>query len=145
MVNINNFSLTGRLVGDPNIKVVQDQYVYADFTVATQRTWKSRNADSYETDFIPVKCSGPSAKFAEKYLSKGTKVEIEGAVEQNKWTDKEGKKNSRLYVNVRSIRFAESRKMSESAPKAQSSAPASNDNFMDIPTDEGFSEELPFN
>lgn len=133
-------------MGDPNIKVVQDQYVYADFTVATQRTWKSKNADSYETDFIPVKCSGPSAKFAEKYLSKGTKVEIEGAVEQDKWTDKEGKKNSRLYVNVRSIRFAESRKTSgESNARAQESAPASNDSFMDIPTDEGFSEELPFN
>lgn len=132
-------------MGDPNVKVYNEK-TFAEFTVATPRTWKPKNADSYKTDFILAKCSGSSAKFAEKYLSKGMKVEIEGAVEQDTWDDKEGKKNSRHYVNVRALRFAESKKASgESNAKAQESASASNDNFMDIPTDTGFEEELPFN
>lgn len=132
--------LSGRLTMKPNIKDVQNgKYTFAEFSIAVPRSWKPQGADKYESDFFEIRCSGNNAKFCEKYLDKGIKVEVEGSLEQQKWKDKEGKNMSKVTVNARSIRFAESK-----GSGGSSSAPAveKKDDFVSVP--EGVTEELPF-
>lgn len=144
MDTINNWCGTGNAVADANIRHSQDgQYVFADFTIAVRRRWKGKDETEYKSDFIPIKAGGGAAKFAEKFVKKGVKFEVEGAVEQEEWTDKEtGKKRTRLIVSASNISFAESRKSSQGSQSDPPQTSKADDGFVYVP--ETSNTELPF-
>lgn len=120
--------LMGRLVRDPDVKYTGDgAMAIARFTLAVDRRKKD------EADFINCVAFGKTAEFIEEYITKGTKVVVEGRWQTGSYDNKEGKK---VYTNdcvVEQVNFAESKKQSDE-PEAQ-------DDFTNIPDD----VELPFN
>ena len=122
--------LMGRLTADPELRQT-DTTTVASYTLAVDRIGKDKGAD-----FIRCKAFGKSADFAEKYLKKGLKIAVEGRISTGSYTNKEGQKVYTTDVIVNAHHFAESK--GEAAP----SAPASPDNFMNLP--EGIDDECPF-
>ena len=130
--------LMGRLVRDPDVRYSQgqEQKAIAKFTLAVDRRFKKDGEQS--ADFISCIAFGKTGEFVEKYLSKGTKVVVEGRWQTGSYDNKEGQK---VYTNdciVDSIEFAESKSNNETQSKPQTDE----NGFMNIP--EGLDAELPF-
>ena len=144
---MNVICITGRLVRDPDIKTANETTI-ADFDIACTRNYKDKNTGKYESDFFRVKAFGNTATFVDNYIRKGVKVEIEGSLTQERWTDKEGKKRERIVINANNVRFAESKNtnqphtVSSEQSLDEKKAAAKDMGFMEIP--DSIDEDLPF-
>lgn len=135
---MNLFAFMGRLTKDPSVRYTQTQNCVADFDLAVDRWGKTT-----EADFFRVTTFGKTAEFVETYLKKGTKVVVQGRVQNNNYTDKEGRKVYGFQFLASQIEFAESKKTSSEAP-AEAQAPTDADGFMNVP--DGVADAgLPFN
>jgi len=67
--------------------LVKDPVIFAKVTKITLAIDKDDN----NCDYIEVSLFGSAKTFADKYLEKGRLVQLEGKVETNKYTDKQGK------------------------------------------------------
>lgn len=125
----------GRLTKDPEVRHTTTQngedFAIARYTLAIDRRGKDAGAD-----FIPCVAFGKSGDFAEKYLSKGTKMAVVGRIQTGSY-EKDGKKVYTTEVVIEEQEFAESKR---SAEEAQPTAPS--EGFMDVPGNA--SEDLPF-
>ena len=87
---MNNTIMMGRLVRDPQINYVEngkgDEMAVANFRLAVDRKF------SDDTDYFPCAAFGRLAEFAEKYLFQGIKVVVNGRMENNNYTNKDGDK-----------------------------------------------------
>ena len=91
--SLNRVQLIGNLGQDPEIRVKQNGDKIATFSMATTDSWTdARSGEKKEkTEWHRVVIfSDGLAGVAEKYLKKGVKVFIEGALQTRKWTDNAG-------------------------------------------------------
>lgn len=144
---MNKIILIGRLTGD--IKDDDVRYTSGDnatcithFRIAVDKKFKKKNDPKAPTaDFLNIVAFGRVAEFAKNYLKQGTKVVIEGRIENNNYKDKDGKMVYRDQYIAESIEFAESRKAAEGeGATPPTPAEANVDNFIN----EGLESELPF-
>lgn len=144
---MNHITLIGRIVADPEIRYSQgaNTVAYGNYSIAVDRP--KRNDAEPVTDFIFCKVVGKTAEFAEKYLRKGMKIAIEGRLQVDNYTDKDGNKRSTTYVQVQNHEFCESKSSSNNSNNGyitpNSTFPAMGDDFVSIP-DGVESEELPW-
>ena len=152
---MNSVILMGRLVKDPISRVVGDTTL-ANYRLAVDRRYKRDGQP--DADFFDCVAFGRQAEFAEKYLHQGTKMVIQGRLQNDNYTDKDGRTVYRNQIVIENQEFAESKAantnyagniataQAASVP-AQSNttfqAPTTEDGFMEIP--DGIDEELPFN
>jgi single-strand DNA-binding protein len=93
MSSLNKVQLIGNLGRDPEIRRTQDGRAIANFSVATSERWtdKQTGEKREKTEWHNVVCYNESlAGIIEKYVTKGSKVYIEGKLQTRKWTDKNG-------------------------------------------------------
>jgi single-strand DNA-binding protein len=91
--SLNRVQLIGNLGGDPEIRSTTRGDKVATFSVATTDSWTdARSGERRErTEWHRVVIfSDGLAEIAEKYLRKGSKVFLEGALQTRKWTDNAG-------------------------------------------------------
>lgn len=119
---MNKYLCTGRLTRDPDVRYTQGDKptAIARFTLAIERDTPAKDGEP-NADFPSFVAFGKTAEFAEKYLKKGTKVEVVGRLTTGSYTNKEGQKVYTTDVTCESIRFAESKTASEK-PAAQPAA-----------------------
>ncbi|MBR4145343.1 MAG: single-stranded DNA-binding protein [Lachnospiraceae bacterium] len=149
---MNKVIMMGRLTRDPEIRYGQggNGTVVGAFSIAVDRRFKREGEP--DADFFDCTSFGKQAEFVEKYLKKGTKIVLEGRLQNDNYTNKEGQKVYRTRIIVDSLEFAESKAASESSgytggQSSYNSQPAptpsgAQDGFMDIPSE--IEEELPF-
>jgi single-strand DNA-binding protein len=91
--SVNKVILVGNLGRDPEIRFTQAGEKIAHFSVATSERWRDKasgeNKERTEWHRVVV-FNDRIADVVEKYLRKGAKVYVEGALQTRKWTDKEG-------------------------------------------------------
>lgn len=131
---MNKVIMMGRLTKDPEIRYAQSGSAVAGFSIAVDRKFK-RDGEP-DADFFNCSAFGKTAEFLEKYVHKGTKVVIEGRLQNDTYTNKDGVKVTATKILVDSMEFAESKQASaESQPVAPDAQ-----GFMNVPD----GEELPF-
>ena len=84
---MNNCSLIGRLVKDPDVRTTQNGTTVARFSIAID----SGFGDNKRTDFPSIVCFGKTAEICEKYLSKGSQVGVTGRLQTGSY-EKDGTK-----------------------------------------------------
>lgn len=131
---MNIAALSGRLTKAPTTRYGgQDNSVaITRFTIAVD--------DVGEADFINIKCLGRTAEWAEKWLSKGSKVEVTGKIKTGHYT-KDGREVYYTEILASSLGFGESKAEAEARQGSQQAA-ADEGGFMNIP--DGVDDELPF-
>lgn len=144
---MNNVSLVGRLVRDPEVRYGQNESVsVAKFSLAVERKWK-RDGDP-TVDFINCTVFGKSAEFTEKYFRKGMRVAITGRIQTGSYKNKDGQTVFTTEIIVESQEIAQSKSESNESSTASNAEAgkspygSSGDDFMSIP--EGTEDELPF-
>ena len=90
--SLNKVQLIGHLGRDPEIRSTQDGRKIANLSVATSESWKDKTSGERreKSEWHRVVIFGPLAEIAEKYLRKGSKVYLEGALQTRKWQDQSG-------------------------------------------------------
>jgi len=92
MNGLNKVTLIGNLGANPEIKYASNSTAIANLSIATSESWidKKTNERVVKTEWHRVCIFGKLAEIAEKSLSKGSKVYIEGKLQTRKWQDKNG-------------------------------------------------------
>ena len=91
--SVNKVILVGNLGRDPESRSFQNGGKVVELRIATSESWKDRNSGERKekTEWHTVKVfSEGLANVAEKYLRKGSKVYLEGALTTRKWQDQSG-------------------------------------------------------
>jgi len=86
---INKVVLIGRLTKDPETRVLESGSTVSTFTLAVDRTFKSRDGER-GVDFIPVVSWGKTAEICEKYLSKGRQAAAVGRIQTRTYQANDG-------------------------------------------------------
>jgi single-strand DNA-binding protein len=109
---VNKVFLIGRLGKDPVIKHFDNGGAIAEFTLATDDSYKDRQGNKVEqTDWHNIKITFPKlAEVAEKYLKKGSLVHIEGKVKNRSYDDKDGNKRYITEIVVEGFKMLDSKK-----------------------------------
>ncbi|BBK30913.1 single-strand binding protein [Stella humosa] len=91
--SVNKVILIGNLGRDPEVRSTQAGKKIVNLAIATSETWKDRNSGERQerTEWHRVVIFNERlAETAERYLKKGAKVYVEGALQTRKWTDQSG-------------------------------------------------------
>ncbi len=85
--------LVGNLGRDPESRSFSNGGKVVELRIATSESWKDRNSGERKekTEWHTVKIFNEGlANVAERYLRKGSKVYVEGALTTRKWQDQQG-------------------------------------------------------
>lgn len=106
----------GRLTRDPEVRYTQgdNPMCIANFTVAVDRTFKSKREGDPTADFIPCVVFGKLAEHVQKYYCKGLKTALTGRIQTRNYTNRDGVKVYVTEVVVEHLEFAESKNASGS-------------------------------
>jgi single-strand DNA-binding protein len=146
----NKVTLIGRAGVDPEIRYTQSQSKIVKFRMATTRYWKDASGNRQEkTEWHNIVCWGYLADRAEKMVTKGSLVMIEGMIEYSNWQDDDGTKHYRTDIRALSILMLSPKRSgnassSESTPASRQD-PASTDFADDIEVPESnLDDDIPF-
>lgn len=105
--SVNKVTILGNLGQDPEIRSFQNGGKVCNLSVATSETWKDKNTgekrERTEWHRVAIFAEG-IVRVAEQYLSKGSKVYIEGQLETRKWQDQSGQDRYTTEVVLRPYR-----------------------------------------
>ncbi len=107
--NMNKVILMGRLTADPETRYTPNNVAIARFTLAVNRNRKPQEGQP-SADFINIVAWQKTADFVTKYFKKGQQVLVEGRMQNNNYTDKEGVKHFNVEVHVDQAYFADSKR-----------------------------------
>ena len=91
--SVNKVILVGNLGRDPEIRSTNDGTKIANLSLATSESWRDRNSGERRerTEWHRVVIFNDRlVDVVEKYLSKGSKIYVEGQLQTRKWTDRDG-------------------------------------------------------
>jgi len=103
----NKTILMGRLVRDPELKTTNSGIAVCKFTVAVNRPYQKDK--ERQADFINVTAWRGTAEFVSKYFSKGSVIIVEGKLQNNDYTDKDGVKHYSMQVMADNVNFGGSK------------------------------------
>lgn len=136
---MNNVCMSGRLAVVPEIKITKSGKEVVNATIAVNRNLKDANGKRI-VDYFDFTVWGKTAEYLAKFADKGARIEISGALRQQKYTNVAGQIVYSVYVEVGSLEIIDYKENKEN--KADTSKPASADgpNYLtgapvDIPED----------
>ncbi|MEJ2536161.1 MAG: single-stranded DNA-binding protein [Calditrichia bacterium] len=106
---VNKVLLIGRLGGDPEVRYAPSGNAVANFSMATNRSYKDKDGNQQEqTEWHRIVAWSRLAEFAKQYLHKGMRVYIEGRLQYREWQDQNGVKRNVTDVIANDIQMLES-------------------------------------
>lgn len=112
---LNKVMIIGNLGSDPEMRYTPTGRPVTSFSVATSRSWVTSEGEPREaTEWFRVVAWGNLAEICNRYLSKGSRVYVEGRLQTRSW-ENQGQKHYRTEVvatemvilDVREPRLAE--------------------------------------
>lgn len=123
-MSVNKAILVGRLGRDPETRYTSGGQAVANFTLATDETYKDRAGERQKrTEWHRVVLWGKLAEIAQQYLKKGMLVYVEGRIQTRQWEDKrDGQKRQTTEIVGTVMRMLTSR--AEGAAAGAAGAPS---------------------
>jgi single-strand DNA-binding protein len=100
--SVNKVILVGSVGKDPEVRTTQDGTKIVNLSLATSETWKDRSGERVEkTEWHRVVIFNDRVSDAtERYVKKGAKIYVEGALQTRKWTDQSGQEKYSTEVVI---------------------------------------------
>lgn len=140
---MNIVGLMGRLTFEPEIRVTTSGVSVLRFQIACDRAYQ-KAGEERKTDFIDCVAWRQTAEFIGKYFHKGSMIAIEGTIQTDNYTDKNGNNRKQVEVIANNVSFcgskADNNNNAQAAP-AQEYTSADNSDFEEIVKDD---DDLPF-
>ena len=106
----NKVMLLGNLTKDIELRYTPSGAAIGNTTIAVNRKFKSQSSEKEEVLFIGLTFFGRTAEIANQYLSKGSKILIEGRLKLDQWIDKTGQKRNKHSVAVETLQMLSTNK-----------------------------------
>ncbi len=106
MADLNEYSATGRLVADPDLKYTSEGQAVARIRLAVNGV-PPKGGGEPETLFIMGTAWGKLAENVSQYMKKGHRAAVSGRLRLSTWTTKEGQKRERIEIVLRNVVFLE--------------------------------------
>lgn len=105
-MSINRVNISGNLTRDPELRVTSGGTQVLSFGVAVNDRRRNPQTGEWEDypNFVDCTMFGTRAEAVRRYLSKGSKVAIEGKLRYSSW-EKDGERRSKIGVIVDEIEF----------------------------------------
>lgn len=148
-MSINRVFVTGNLTRDAELRDTQGGTSYLRMGVAVNDRRKNPQTGQWEDvpNFVDCVMFGSRAEAIARYLTKGTKVAVDGSLRYSSW-ERDGQRRSKLEVAVRDVEFM-SRQQQAQQPAPQQApaqlpyqAPAAP--AQQAPAADVYDEEIPF-
>jgi len=136
---LNQVILVGRTARDVELRESSSGRTFGIVTMATTRSFKNQETNSYDTDFIDVSLWGKTAENVAKYAGKGSALSIRGRI-TNRILDFPGEQTFRTIGIVgEQVAFIQTK-----APGVSISTEEKSEEFAlrDFPTGEEFDKAL---
>lgn len=137
-MGINRVVITGNLTRDPELRSTSSGMNVLKLGVAVNDRRKNQQTGEWEDvpNFVDVTIFGARGEALSRFLSKGSKVAIEGKLRWSQWENPQGEKRSKLEVVADEVEFLSSRDSGSGG--GYTPAPASSGG------DDPDGEEIPF-
>lgn len=148
-MSINKVIISGNLTRDPELRATAGGMQVMSLGVAVNDRRKNQQTGEWEDypNFVDCTMFGTRAESLARFLSKGTKVAIEGKLRWSQW-ERDGQKRSKLEVVVDDLEFMSSRQ--QGAPMQQQYAPQQPQQYAPQPMAQPaqpasvYDEQIPF-
>ena len=140
-----NYHSIGRLSQDPEIRTTSNGEAVYNFNFAVDRRFQREGGK--KADFFRCVAFGKTAERMQKCaIKKGTKLYVEGWLELDDYTDKNGIERQSVKITISDFTFCESKNATPQAatpaPKPQRATEMTAQEFATL--DPGIDAELPF-
>ena len=106
MASVNKVILIGNLGRDPELRYTQGGQAVANFTLATNERFSSKDGEKQErTEWHRIVVWGKLGELCGEYLAKGRQCFVEGRLQTREWTDKENRKQYTTEVVANNVVF----------------------------------------
>jgi len=106
MASVNKVILIGNLGSDPEVRHTQGGQTVANFNVATNERWTSKDGERNErTEWHRIVVWGKLAEICEQYLRKGSPVFLEGRLQTRQWDDRDGNRRYTTEIVVQNMQM----------------------------------------
>jgi single-strand DNA-binding protein len=147
MGSVNKVILVGNLGRDAEVRYTPGGAAVARFSIATTEVWNDKSGQRQErTEWHNIDLWGKQAESLSEYLVKGKQVYIEGRLQTDEYTDKEGQKRKSTKVRCERVVLlgggggARSGGYDRSGGESRASQPAAHDDVSEPLTD----DDIPF-
>lgn len=121
---MNKVFLIGRLTRDPELRYSASNTAVMRCAIAVDRQFV-REGEERGADFINIVAFSNRAETMNKYLTKGSKIAIEGRIQTGSYDDKDGKKVYTTDVLVDNFEFCDNRNSGNETTNYSNPEPAS--------------------
>ena len=96
----NTVVLVGNCTRDPELRFTASGQAVAAFGLAVNRRWQNRQTNEWEeqVSFFDVTCWQQLAENVAETITKGTRVLVNGRLQQSSWQTQDGDKRSKVEV-----------------------------------------------
>ena len=147
-MSINRVNITGNLTRDPELRATAGGTQILAFGVAVNDRRKNPQTGAWEDvpNFVDCIVFGSRAEAVSRFISKGSKVAIEGKLRYSAWENKEGQRRSKLEVIVDEIDFLSRQGQQVTSPAAEAAKVADTPAYGTprAPEPEFYDADIPF-
>lgn len=151
-MSFNKITIIGNLGRDPELRYTPQGTAVCDFSVAVNDRKRDKAGEWQDvTTWFKITFWGKQAENASKYLTKGRQVYIEGRLQVEEWTDRDGNNRHTLAVQGADIQFlggdgrGEGNEQNSSSESSYTSSSASsNDDFSGQTPTASNDDDIPF-
>src|SRR4051812_7149116 len=120
--DLNKVQMTGRLGADPEMRYTPQGHAVTTFRAASNRSWRTADGEAHEdTEWFRVVAWNKLAEICHQWLSKGSRVYVEGRMQTRQWQDQEGQTRYQTEIIAINIIILDSRR--DSMPASIDDAP----------------------
>jgi single-strand DNA-binding protein len=96
----NTITVVGNLTRDPEIRYTASGQANARLGIAVSRRWQNRQTNDWveRTSFFNVVCWSDMAENISDSIAKGTRVIVQGRLEQRSWETEQGEKRTVVEI-----------------------------------------------
>ena len=111
---MNKAILVGRLGKDPEVRQTPSGDTVCEFSIAVDETYKDKNGDKVtKTEWLKIIAWRKLAQICSQYLCKGKLVLIEGKIQTEQWSDKEGVKRTTTKIIASNMQMLDGKRKEE--------------------------------
>jgi single-strand DNA-binding protein len=155
-MSYNKMTIIGNLGRDPELRYTPQGDAVCDFSVAVNDRKRDKAGEWQDvTTWFKVTLWGKKAESASKYLTKGRKAYVEGRLQLEEWTDRDGNTRHTLTIQGSEVQFLDGRgdgndadsssdSSYSSASSSSSSSSSSNDSFSQESKPSASDDDIPF-
>lgn len=150
-MSVNKVILVGNVGKDPEVRHLDSGVAVANFPLATSENYTAKNGDKVTTtEWHNIVLWRGLAEVAEKYVTKGKQLYIEGRIRTRSYDDKDGNKRyiTEIYGDTMQMLGNRTDNQNSDNQNSQNSNPSENSSFQGVNepdlSDQGGDDDLPF-